>query len=348
MAKQSSETSKRKRDHISLCINEDVGFSEKTTGFEFYEFEHNAITEVEFDNIDLSTKFFDAKINYPFLISCMTGGTEEAKKINEQLAIAASKLNIPIGVGSQRQALEGNEFHSTFDIIKQNAVNVPVLSNIGAAQVVQIKKIEPYQKIIDLVNAAALVIHVNPLQELIQINGEPNFKGLLKQLEKLANKLDVPIIVKEVGSGISKSAAKKLLNAGVRGIDVAGAGGTSWSQVELLRNKEEHEYFRNWGLPTAYCLREVKTLKKKYDFLLIASGGISNGVDIAKSISLGGDLAGSARSVLLTVMNEGVDGVVTQIESWFNDVKKIMYLTGSKNIEALKTKKLIHKSEFYK
>lgn len=347
MSSQSDETIKRKKDHIEICLNEDVGFSSITTGFENYYFEHNAITEVDFNKIDLTTKFLKKKINYPFLISCMTGGTSEAEKINEHLAIAAKELNIPIGVGSQRQALENDKYISSYEVIRKNAGDVPVLSNIGAAQVAQIKSIEQYRRIIELVNASALVIHVNPLQELIQKSGEPNFKGLIKNIERLVQRIGIPIIVKEVGSGISKTAAKKLLDTGVYGIDVAGAGGTSWAQVELRRNKEENEYFRNWGLPTSYCIRQIKTLKSKYKFSLIASGGISNGIDIAKSIALGADIAASARPLLKIVMNKGVDGIVNEISSWFDDVKKIMYLTGCKNIKELSKQKLINRTELY-
>lgn len=347
MSSQSDETIKRKKDHIEICLNEDVAFSSITTGFENYYFEHNAITEVDFNKVDLATKFLKKKINYPFLISCMTGGTSEAEKINEHLAIAAKELNIPIGVGSQRQALENDKYISSYKVIRKNAGDVPVLSNIGAAQVSQIKSVEQYRRIVELVNASALVIHVNPLQEMIQTSGEPNFKGLLKNIERLVQRIDIPIIVKEVGSGISKSAAKILLDTGVYGIDVAGAGGTSWAQVELKRNKEENEYFRNWGLPTSYCIRQIKALKSKYNFSLIASGGISNGIDIAKSIALGADLAASAKPLLKIVMDKGVDGIVNEISSWFDDVKKIMYLTGSKNIKELSKQKLIHRTELY-
>lgn len=347
MSSQSDETIKRKKDHIEICLNEDVGFSSITTGFENYYFEHNAITEVDFNKVDLTTKFLKKKINYPFLISCMTGGTSEAEKINEHLAIAAKELNIPIGVGSQRQALENDKYISSYKVIRKNAGDVPVLSNIGAAQVSQIRNINQYRRIIELVNASALVIHVNPLQELIQKNGEPNFYGLMKNIERLVNKLEVPIVIKEVGSGISYKVASKLLQIGVKGIDVAGAGGTSWAQVELKRNKEENEYFRNWGLPTSYCIRQIKTLKSKYKFSLIASGGISNGIDIAKSIALGADLAASARPLLKIVMDKGVDGIVNEISSWFDDVKKIMYLTGSKNIKELSKQKLINRTELY-
>ena len=343
-----SKTSQRKKDHIQLCLDDEVKYKIKTNGFENYEFVHFAITEVEFDKITLSTKFLDKKINLPFLISCMTGGTSNAKQINEKLAIAAKLLNIPIGVGSQRQAIENKNYHSTYRVIRKNAGEVPILGNIGAAQVAKSKNpVDEINLLIELVDADAMVIHTNPLQELFQKEGEPAFNGLLKNLNKICTKISTPIIVKEVGSGISKRAAKKILETGVRGIDVAGAGGTSWAKVEMKRNNSYDPFFHEWGLPTAYCLRTVSELKKNYDFTLISSGGIDNGVDIAKSIALGADLAASARRILQELKTNDIDGVVKLIESWFLTVKKIMYLTGCDRIKKLHKAELLRKEEFY-
>ncbi len=343
-----NKISQRKKDHIQLCLTDEVVFKTKTNGFENYEFEHNAITEVVFNKIDLSTGFLGKKISYPFLISCMTGGTTEAEKINEQLALTAKMLNIPIGVGSQRHALENKSHHSSYRVMRQNAGKVPVLGNIGASQIAKSKNvIDEVKLLIELMEADAMVVHLNPLQELLQLEGEPDFKGLLKNLEKICSKISTPIIVKEVGSGISKSAAKKLLTVGVDGIDVAGAGGTSWAAVELMRRNEEDSFFRDWGLPTSYCIRKVNELKKNFRFTLIASGGINNGIDIAKSIALGADIAASARIILQEVTKNGVDGVVKLIESWFLTVKKIMFLTNCDNINKLAKVSLIKKRELY-
>ena len=336
-----SKIVQRKKDHIRLCLTDEVSYETKTNGLEKYDFEHFAITEVEFDKIDLSAKFLGKNINYPFLISCMTGGTKEAERINEKLAVAAKELNIPIGIGSQRQALEDKKYHSTYRVVRKNAGSIPVLGNIGAAQVAKSKNIISHIKLlIDLVEADAMVIHVNPLQELLQLEGEPDFKGLLKSIELITRKIKTPIVVKEVGSGISKRAAKLLLNAGVKGIDVAGAGGTSWAAVELLRRNETDNYFKEWGLPTSYCIRKVQELKKDFDFTLIASGGIMNGADIAKSIALGADLAASARPILQTVMKNDVEGVVKLVDTWFETVRKIMFLTGCSRLKDLKKNKL--------
>ncbi|MEW6654356.1 MAG: alpha-hydroxy-acid oxidizing protein, partial [Bacteroidota bacterium] len=206
-----SKTSQRKKEHLELCMSDQVAFK-KSNGFDFYEFEHYAVTEVDISKINLGTNFFGCKISLPFLISCMTGGTLEAERINEKLACAAKELNIPIGVGSQRQALEDSSLNSTYKVVRKNAGSVPILGNIGAAQVVESKNIEEdFNLIIALVEADALVVHLNPLQELLQEEGEANFSGFLKKLERVIPKIPVPVMCKEVGSGISKRAAKKLL-----------------------------------------------------------------------------------------------------------------------------------------
>jgi isopentenyl-diphosphate Delta-isomerase len=342
----SKKTIQRKKDHIELCLTDDVAFKTKTNGLENYEFEHYAITEVDIKKIDLSTKFFGKTISLPFMISSMTGGTSEAGKINEKLAIVANSLNIPIGLGSQRQALEGDSHHSTYKVVRKNAGSVPVLGNIGASQVIQSKDlIGDFKKLSDLIEADALIIHVNILQELVQTEGEPNFCGLLKILEKVIPKLNVPLIVKEVGSGISKRAAKNLLETGVQGIDVAGSGGTSWAAVELMRKHEENTFFNEWGLPTSYCLRTVKELKKDFSFTLIGSGGITNGVDVAKAIALGADVTASARILFQVVIRNDVDDVIKLINEWFVTVKQIMLLTGCHNLKKLKSGILKRKEE---
>ncbi|NNG26735.1 MAG: type 2 isopentenyl-diphosphate Delta-isomerase [Ignavibacteriaceae bacterium] len=344
MNSDSGKTSKRKKEHLDLCLTDKVAFKNKSAGFEYYDFYHNAITEVEIDKINFNTDFLRKKINYPFLISCMTGGTVKAKSINAELAIAAQELNIPIGVGSQRQAVEDKKHINSYKIIRKNAPSVPVLANIGAAEVVKYKSLAPYRIMIDMVEADALVIHINSLQELIQPEGEPNFKGLLKRINKLVQQISVPVIVKEVGAGISPQAAEKLLGSGVEGIDVAGAGGTSWAGVEILRNNfNDENVFWDWGLPTTYCIKEIFKLKRKYDFTLVGSGGIYAGIDVAKGLALGADLVASARIILKELDLKGTEGVKKLITNWFEDIKRIMFLTGSQSIKDLRKDKLIRK-----
>lgn len=349
MSRKSDDTPNRKKEHIELCLTDQVVFKNKTTGFEKYDFEHYAITEVDIRKIEFTTQFFQKKISYPFLISCMTGGTPEAGNINAELALAAQKINIAIGVGSQRQALENDKYLDTYKIIRKNAPSVPILGNLGAAELVKLKTTDSVEYLVDIIKADAMVIHLNALQELLQPEGEPNFNGLLKKLNKLAQKLKVPVIVKEVGSGISKKAVQKLLDNGVKGIDTAGAGGTSWAGVEILRsgNSENYEFW-DWGLPTAYCIKQIAPLKEYYEFILIGSGGINSAFDAAKALALGADIAASARIVLQALNKYGVAGVISLITDWFDTIKKIMFLTGSKNLYEFRQKNnIIHKSELY-
>jgi isopentenyl-diphosphate delta-isomerase len=341
-------TSKRKKEHLELSLNADVAFKNKTNGFDQYEFIHCAATEVELDKINFQTKIFKKKINYPFIISCMTGGTEEAENINSQLAIAAEELKIPIGVGSQRQALENKKFRNTYDIIRKNAKSIPVMGNLGAAELVKLKSFDSVKMLIDSIHADAFVIHLNPLQELLQPEGDPNFKGLIKSLRKLIKEIDTPIIVKEVGAGISGKTAAILLETGVKGIDVAGAGGTSWAAIEMLRNKSiTNDYFWDWGLPTSFCLKENFKLKKDFNFILIGSGGINSSLEATKAFALGADYVASARTILKQLDKNGIDGVVTLILEWFEAIKKIMFLTGSMTLKDLQKNKLIRKEFLY-
>jgi len=348
MSVNSNTLSQRKKEHIELCLTDKVAFKEKTAGFEKYEFKHYAITEVDEDKINFTTDFYGKKISYPFLISCMTGGAMEAENINAQLADAANNLNIAIGVGSQRQAIENKEFNKSYKIIRKKAPKIPVLGNIGAAQIVRLNNIDDIRYAADLIEADAMVIHANPLQELIQHNGEPNFKGLLKSIEKIVKVINIPVIVKEVGAGISKGAAERLLEIGVRGIDVAGAGGTSWAGVEILRNGGKlSDEFWDWGLPTSYCIRTISKLKSDYEFNLIGSGGINNGIDAAKAFALGADIAASARVLLQELNRSGVEGVQKLIYNWFETVRNVMFLTGSNTLTELKKSKLVRKEKLY-
>jgi isopentenyl-diphosphate Delta-isomerase len=348
MNKIIDSTSKRKKEHLDLSLTADVSFKTKSNGFEYYDFIHDAATEVELYKITFEAKFFKKKIDYPFLISCMTGGTEEAENINAQLAIAAEELKIPIGVGSQRQALENKKFRESYSVIRRNAKSVPVLGNLGAAELVKLKSFTPVKMLVDFIQADAFVIHLNPLQELLQPEGTPHFSGLLKSLNKLVKEIDIPVIVKEIGTGISGKASKALLETGVKGIDVAGAGGTSWAAIEMLRNKSlVNDYFWDWGLPTSFCLRENLKLKKKYKFILIGSGGINSAIDAAKALALGADYIASARTILKELNSNGTDGVTNLITSWFETIKKIMFLTGSKSLKDFRKNKILRRELIY-
>jgi isopentenyl-diphosphate delta-isomerase len=347
MIEDSKSTLQRKKDHIELCLTDKVNFKDKTNGFDRYDFKHYAITEVEKNKVDFTTSFLKKKINYPFLISCMTGGTAETENINEQLAVAANELNIPMGVGSQRQALENKHHHESYRVLRRKAPTIPILGNIGASQITKMKNFDPVYEILNLIEADALVVHLNSSQELFQYKGEPDFSGLLKKLEKLVKKVNIPIIAKEVGAGISKKSASKLLGIGIKGIDVAGAGGTSWSAVEILRSKgADNNPFWDWGLPTSYCIKEVFKLKKEHKFILIGSGGINNPFDAAKAFALGADIIASAKLILLELDKNGEIGIRDLVISWFEIIRNIMFLTGSNKINELRNK-IILKEKLY-
>lgn len=346
MPEKNDIISLRKKEHIELCLTDKVQFKQKTNGFESYDFKHFAITEVIPENISFETKFFKKKIKYPFLISCMTGGVSEAEDINSRLAEVANEMNIVLGVGSQRQAIESSNHINSYKIIRKKAPDIPVLGNIGASQIAKLKTVDPIKRLVDMIDANAMVIHLNPLQEMLQPEGEVDFVGLMKNIKRLVKELSVPIIVKEVGSGISKEAAQVLLEGGVRGIDVAGSGGTSWAGVELIRSKNiSDNNFWDWGIPTSFCIREVFKLKKKFDFVLIGSGGINSAFEMAKAFALGADITASARIILQTLIGEGEEKVAGLIDEWFNVLRKIMFLTGSKNFNELRKSKLIKKEE---
>ncbi len=341
--RESSRVSaRRKRDHIDIVFQKDTSFRTKSTGFEAWEFTHNALPEVNYTEIDLSSTFLGKRIEIPLLISCMTGGFGRATRLNAQLAEICQDLCIPIGVGSQRQLLDNTVTEESFAVVRSAASSVPVLGNIGGAEVARLttKQYTPgdFQRIVDSIDADALVIHLNPLQELVQPEGNTNFKGVLRGIALLVNKLSCPVIVKEVGSGLSSSVIERLLNAGVRYVDVAGAGGTSWSRVEAMRNKQVTigDEFLEWGIPTADALIAAVALRRKaLDLCVIASGGIRDGVTAAKAIALGADLAAAAQQFIVTLIKSGTKGLHEHLLSWKRDIQRTMFLTGSADIAAL-------------
>lgn len=341
-------TTSRKRDHVELTVKKNVSFKMKTSGFEEWEFVHNALPEINLSDVDPSTMFLGKRISFPFLISCMTGGYPEAEKINQQLAEVCEEYHLSMGVGSQRQAIENKTYHRSFSVVRSVAPSIPIIGNIGAPEVAVLKDISAIQRLADLVEANAFAVHLNPLQEFLQPEGNTNFRGVLKGIEKLMKGLSIPIIVKEIGAGISFDVASRLTDIGVRYIDVAGAGGTSWAGVEILRRSDTKEVdwnpFWDWGIRTADALQEVAVLKKKFPYLtIISSGGISNGVDCAKSIVLGADMTASARPLLQSLIKEGKKGLRKKIEQIQLECKGAMFLIGAASIEDLQNSKSLRR-----
>jgi isopentenyl-diphosphate delta-isomerase len=334
----SRATPSRKKQHIDITLTKDVGFREKTTGLEQWEFVHNALPEINFSEIDTSTTFLNKHLTLPFMVSCMTGGYAEALRINRGLAEVCEELGIAMGVGSQRQALEHTAFHRTFRVVREAAPSIPLVGNLGAAEIAATRSIETVKRLVDLIGADAFAVHLNPLQELLQPEGNTNFKGVLNGIALLVRDLPVPVIVKEIGAGISVTVAKRLLDIGVQYVDVAGAGGTSWAGVEILRRgktKSAHEFW-DWGIPTATALQDVVALRSSgYTFHVIGSGGISTGMEAAKCIGLGADLVASARPMLKALINGGKKALTLLIRAWGNDLRSAMFLTGSATVRGL-------------
>ncbi len=319
---------KRKAEHIDIVLKKSINYR-KTNGFERIEFVHNALPEINFDEINLKTEFLNKKFDAPLLISAMTGGTEEAEKINKDLAKACEKFNIPFELGSQRAMIENEKLSKTYDV-KKFTPGVFLVGNIGAMQLDGVGKIlEGLKK----VRADAVAIHINPLQEILQKEGDTNWKGVLERIKEFRKACKIPIIVKEVGAGISGKVARKLEEAGVDVIDVAGAGGTSWAGIEILRNNEKNKLFWNWGIPTFDALEEAVSSVK---IPVVASGGIRNGIEIAKAIRMGAAMVGIAAPFLRAQNKGGEREVEKLLMQFIEELKITMFLTGSKNLEELR------------
>jgi len=336
------EIEKRKKEHIKIAVSDisQVGIN----GLENFKFVPNSLPEIDFDNIDTSIKFLKKQVDYPFFISCMTGGILEGGKMNKNLAKMAEKHNIALGVGSQRAAIE-NPSLSKFYEVRKYAPNIPILANIGLVQLNYGFSYKEFQKCVDMVGADALVVHINPIQEAIQPEGNRNWAGLLDKLENVIDKISVPVIVKEVGFGMSKSVIERLVKVGVCSIDIAGLGGTNWSMIEGLRgkaDKELGELFSNWGISTAESLENCsKVLSTAHSsrFTVLASGGIRNGIEIAKCIALGADMVGIAAPFAKAGL-ESEEAVENLIEKYAKELKVTMFGVGAKNVKELKQVKI--------
>jgi isopentenyl-diphosphate Delta-isomerase len=332
-----TNTQTRKADHLRICLEDDVQFRTLTNGLERYRFDHVCLPELDFSEVDPSTKFFHKTLNAPILISSMTGGTEQAKKINSRLAIAAQKHGLAMGVGSQRIAVESPDTAHTF-AVRSLAPDAMLFANLGAIQLNYTYGVEQCLRVIDILQADALILHLNPLQECIQPNGDTNFKGLLTKIQQLCQQIDIPVIAKEVGNGISAKMAAKLIETGIDVIDVAGAGGTSWAKVESARAENNLQRrlgktFADWGISTADCIVDIRG--QYPDLPLIASGGLRNGLEVAKAIALGADLGGLALP-FLQAASESETALDESIELLIAEIKTVLFCTGTKNLSELK------------
>jgi isopentenyl-diphosphate Delta-isomerase len=335
----------RKKEGIDIPLKKGAQARTASTYLEFVRLVHNALPEIDYTDIETSCIFMDRRFSAPLIIDSMTGGTPEARKINERLGKLAQEYDIPMGLGSQRAGLKSEELASTYSVARKNAPHAFLIANIGGAQLSKGLTVTEVEKIVEMIRADALVIHLNPLQELIQPEGEPRYSGVLEQIAKLVMHLNLPVMVKEVGAGISREVASRLEMAGVSAINIAGSGGTSWAGVEKIRadaarNKIKihlGELFWDWGIPTAISLIEAKRAVKTP---IIASGGLRNGLEVAKCIALGADMCAMAYPFLLAAA-QSLDNLFEYMNLLLAELKSTMFLLGSKNIEMLKSSRYI-------
>jgi isopentenyl-diphosphate delta-isomerase len=325
----------RKADHIKINLEQDVR-SALTTGLENYRFVHEALPEIDLDRVDPSLVLFQKHLSAPILISSMTGGASEAESINLRLAEAAQEVGVAMGVGSQRAAIEYPEQAITFQV-RRVAPNILLLANLGAVQLNYGYGVDQCRRAVDMIEADALILHLNPMQEAVQKGGDINFANLAKKIEEVCKKVGVPVIAKEVGWGISERSAKLLAECGVSAIDVAGAGGTSWSQVEMHRAPDEFtrelaKTFVGWGIPTAESIQIVR--RSLPAMTIIASGGIKDGLDIAKCVALGASLGGMAGQFLkaAAISTEKVIELMTLTKK---QIEVTMFAAGVDTLERL-------------
>lgn len=331
--------SSRKESHVRHALSGNAGFRAKSTGLEKYEFEYNALPEIDYADINTRVSFLGRPLQIPLLVTGMTGGYPDAERINREIAEACGHLGIAMGVGSMRAALEDQSFEASFSCVRPFASVVPMIANIGAVQARRWLQSgvlgTMMRRAIELIDASALAVHLNPLQELAQPEGEPEFRGVLETIEYMVRDCPVPIIVKEVGAGLSRRCVDRLRNVGVEIVDVAGAGGTSWSGIEILRHDDPQRVDHLWdvGIPTAECIRQNRDAVTT----LIASGGIASGTDVAVAIGLGAHIVGVARPVLQAHSDGGIDGILQLVASWQTHLKQSMFLTGSTTVGELRS-----------
>jgi isopentenyl-diphosphate delta-isomerase len=336
------ETQARKADHLRVCLEQDVQCRQITSGLERYRFVHSCLPELDYNEVDLHIHFLGKALNAPVLISSMTGGTDLARRINLRLARIAQDYGLAMGVGSQRVAIEHPELADSFHL-RHVAPDALLLANVGAVQLNYGYGLEQCLAAIDMLEANALILHLNPLQEAVQTRGDKNFKGLLEKIAQLCEQLPVPVIAKEVGNGISAPMAQQLIQAGVSAIDVAGAGGTSWAKVEAQRAQDARQRhlgatFADWGIPTADCVVQVRAIAPTLP--LIASGSLRNGLDVAKVLALGADLAGLAMP-FLQAAHESPARLQETVELLLAELTTVLFCTGCGTIAQFKQRDVL-------
>jgi isopentenyl-diphosphate delta-isomerase len=336
------KTEKRKAEHIRICLEKKAQAKTVTAGFGDIKFIHRALPEINREDINLSTTKIKKTFSAPLIVGAMTGGTEEAIEINQNIAMAVEHLGLGMGLGSQRAAVENYNLEKTYSVARKAAPNAFLIANIGGIQLVRGYGVNEVKKIVEMIDADAVAIHLNALQEAIQPEGQTSFKGVLSKIGEVASKLDAPVIVKETGAGISAEDAEMLKNVGVAAIDVGGAGGTSFAAVEYYRGEKAlGEAFWDWGIPTVASIVEVV---QSTELPVIASGGVRTGTDIAKALTLGASLAGIIQPVLETAV-KGSKETEQFLLGLINELRNVLFLVGAKNVASLSAVPLVICSE---
>ncbi len=330
---------KRKKDHVEISLTRPVRFSNKTSGFEKWDFIHSALPELDFDQIDCSSIFYGYRLDFPFLIASMTGGFKHGETVNRTLAHIANKKKVAFALGSLRPLISNNDLLREYKSFRKICSDIPLIGNIGAVNLYREFSESFLDSLMNALQPDALAVHLNPLQEVIQPEGDTKFKGVLRNVEKLVRQFPGKIIVKETGAGIGKTVAQKLKACGVQWVDVAGAGGTSWAAVESFRKNDRQADipFYEWGIPTCECIEQCSEIE---DINLIASGGIENGLDGAKALALGAQLFSSAFPVLKAFDEKGENGVESFLSDLQLQLRRVLFLTSSKNLAELTKAKL--------
>jgi isopentenyl-diphosphate delta-isomerase len=331
------QTSTRKADHLRINLDEDVAAKGVRSGFDDFHLVHCALPEIDLAEVTTTASVLGWRLNAPLFISCMTGGTDEARRINEALAVAAQDLGLALGLGSARVLLERPSALPSF-AVRHLAPSVPLLVNLGAVQLNRGVGTDDCRRLVAMLEADALVLHLNALQEALQPEGDTCFAGLLGRIEAVASELDVPVIVKEVGWGISADLVRALLAAGVAAVDVAGAGGTSWSEVERHRlggtAARVAAAFAGWGIPSAVALSQARAAAPTA--VILASGGVRSGLDLAVASALGADLVGAA-GPFLRAAAAGPQACIDLATEWIEVLRIAMFCTGSADLAALRS-----------
>lgn len=340
----SDQIQRRKADHLRMASEADVG-SRRSAGFEDVHLVHSALPEIDLDGVDPSVELLGTRLRLPLVIAAMTGGHAEGGRINAILARVAERFGIAMGVGSQRAALVDPAVRETYALTREHAPTAFLIGNIGVAQLVAQGGAAPIghgevDELVAAIRADALAVHLNPLQELVQTEGERDATGQLAAINRLVTTLDLPVIAKETGGGVSEAVARQLASAGVGAIDVGGVGGTSFAAIEAMRSEERGDQrgahigmlLRDWGIPTVASI----ALAVRAGVPVIATGGIRSGIDAAKAVAMGATAVGVARPLLQAAYSGGEAAVATWIERFTDELRGAMFLTGSPDLETLR------------